>query len=62
MSVNNLFAHKNQLTDSTGNVFYDWDFLDMVAKLVIRFDPTKETLDYLRDLVATCFSPTMFEH
>ena len=35
----------------SGNVFYDYDFLDMFAKLVIRFEAAKESLDYLKDLV-----------
>ena len=34
-----------------GNVFYDYEFLDVVAKLVVRFDPLKESLEFLRDLV-----------
>ena len=35
------------------NLFYDSEFLDVVAKLIVRFEVGKEQLDYLRDLVHT---------
>ena len=54
------FSFDVKLTVShVGNVFYDYEFLDIVAKFVIRFDPMIESLDYLRDLVCD-FSHSFF--
>ena len=36
-----------------GNVFYREEFLDIFPKLIIRFNPRKESQSMLRDLVLT---------